>query len=261
MQGKDGKKLKKECWVLSYSSNGYSEKQIGNKATNLLKLHEAGILIPDGFIVYFPNGFCDNMQIQEAIRRELSRREWYRKGMKIIIRSSSPNEDGEKSFAGVFCSMVCDPDNEELQECLFQVISSYTLDSQYREKYARENKEEARAIIVQQLLKPDFSGVMYTWNPINKKNEMLIECVSGGNEMLTQGKRSPVLYIWDRKASNLIAQHTVFKDDELPWEDLLKVIEYGERIEEVFGQKQDIEWAIVDGCYYALQARTITVGG
>ena len=53
------------------------------------------------------------------------------------------------------------------------------------------------AVVVQEMVNGELSGVMFTRNPINNENEIVIEFVPGLGETLVQGEITPSQVIAD----------------------------------------------------------------
>jgi pyruvate,water dikinase len=137
------------------------------------------------------------------------------------------------------------------------------------------------AVVVQRLLAPEKSGVMFTIDPIRKRlDQMVIEAVRGLGEAVVSGKVTPDHYIVSREGELKRAQVStqalaivaaadggvreialdpvvggsrVLSDGELA--DLAHM---GTRLEELFGAPQDVEWAFENERLYLLQSRPVT---
>lgn len=137
------------------------------------------------------------------------------------------------------------------------------------------------AVVVQRLLAPEKSGVMFTIDPIRKRrDQMVIEAVRGLGEAVVSGKVTPDHYIVSRDGElkraqvstqtlaivaaaeggvreialdPLVGGARVLDDGELA--DLAQM---GTRLEELFGAPQDVEWAFENGRLYLLQSRPVT---
>lgn len=144
----------------------------------------------------------------------------------LIARSSSITEDTSKSSkAGVF-STVSDVNTlSELSDAIEQVWSS--------------SQGDEIAVIIQEQLKPDIAGVLFTRDPVSGENRKVIEYVEGMGEALVSGKQNPI------RASR----------DDTRFQELIKI---GKRLEYLFGYPLDIEWALADNEFHILQARPIT---
>jgi phosphohistidine swiveling domain-containing protein len=201
-------------------------KAIGTKAFNLQKLMVIDTRIPSCSVVTI-DAFrkCPNKQISESLLEELTQNfpKWT---CPIIARSSSLAEDTSRSSkAGVFTTI---PNVNNLSD-MKKAIEKVWLSSQ----------GEDIAVILQEQLKPDIAGVLFTRDPITGKNKKVIEYVEGMGDTLVSGLKNPVRV----------------DEDDSRFKDLLKE---GERLEKLFGYPLDIEWAKTGNTFHILQARPIT---
>jgi Pyruvate phosphate dikinase, AMP/ATP-binding domain len=107
----------------------------------------------------------------------------------------------------------------------------------------------------------DISGVVFSKNAVtNNSDEILLETVPGGNELLTDGLVRPLKFIIDKSRLTI----KVFPEENI-WKDLISdetVIEIAKStidIEKFFSKAQDIEWTVANNTLFILQARPITV--
>ena len=139
------------------------------------------------------------------------------------------------------------------------------------------------AILVQRMLKPQVSGVLFTANVINNnKEQMMINSTWGLGETITNNTIIPDLIIIKKgncevmkisigkkektsianpKGDSTILINTERKLQEecsLNLTQLKQIHNLGLKLEELFNYPQDIEWAIENNSLYALQSRPIT---
>jgi len=139
------------------------------------------------------------------------------------------------------------------------------------------------AIVVQKMLKPQVSGVLFTANVINNnKDQMMINSTWGLGETITNNTIIPDLIIIKKnnyeimkitigkkektsianpKGDSTILINTERKLQEacsLNSSQLRQLHNLGLKLEELFNYPQDIEWAIENDTLYALQSRPIT---
>ena len=139
------------------------------------------------------------------------------------------------------------------------------------------------------MINSEKSGVMFTANPINNNtDEIMINASWGLGEAVVSGTVTPDEYIVSKKDKKIIEKHiaekttmVVKKDvgvgtveinvgDYLGYEyvnkqcltddEIIKLADYGLRIEELYGSHQDIEWGFDKDTkeLYILQSRPIT---
>ncbi len=202
----------------------------------------------------------------------------------VAVRSSATAEDlPDASFAGqqeTFLNVTRSELVEKVQECWASLFTQRAL--YYRKEQGFDNEEVDIAVVVQQMVDADKSGVMFTSHPSSGAPLLTIEAAWGLGEAVVSGSVTPDNYVIDRMAGELqdktVADkkvmcirdsktgrtverevpaskvtEQVLSEDEL---DELRAV--GERIEEYYGDPQDVEWAMCDGEIYLLQSRPIT---
>ncbi len=174
-------------------------RSIGNKAKNLRFLSEKGFKIPatyvctwDAYAAYVQG----EAQIVKALRAELTTKldmTW-----RYAIRSAANFEDGpDSSFAGQFKSVL---DIQGVDEIL-QAISSIwsTSQSPSTQTYLAQSgytvQDLKMAVIIQQMVSAQVSGVAFSRNPVTGLDEVLVEAVSGSGEALVQEGVTPGRWI------------------------------------------------------------------
>jgi len=201
----------------------------------------------------------------------------------VAVRSSGCAEDGETaSFAGqqeTFLNVV-GPD-----EVLARVVECWASFFSERALFYRKSKgslaDLGMAVVVQQQIASDKSGVMFTTDPIRARtDQMVIEAAYGLGEALVSGLVTPDNYVARRdgrlKKSRVSRQDrmivrragggtaTVELDDDrarsqvLDEDEIARLVEIGLELEAAFGSPQDVEWAFADGELFVLQSRPIT---
>jgi len=139
------------------------------------------------------------------------------------------------------------------------------------------------AIIVQRMLKPQVSGVLFTANVINNnKDQMMINSTWGLGETITNNTIIPDLIIIKKESFEIMkvtigkkektsvanpkGDSTILIDTEGKYQEicslnssqLIQIHNLGLKLEALFNYPQDIEWAIENNTLYALQSRPIT---
>ena len=200
----------------------------------------------------------------------------------VSVRSSATAEDlSDASFAGQQESFINVKGNDELiekvKECFASIFTSRSIF--YRKKKGFEGFVGIAAI-VQKMINSDKSGVMFSKNPIDGSEEILIEAVFGQGEGIVSGKIKPDQYavtrsfdiVREKTADKKIAivrtaageTKTVALDEEKSKAKVLKtyevkqLAEYAMKLEKHYNKPQDIEFAIENENIYILQTRPIT---
>lgn len=205
------------------------------------------------------------------------------------VRSSATAEDlGAASFAGQHGTYYYVDAAHLLQmvkRCWASLWSPEAVS--YRGTHGIGHAAVSMAVVVQEMIASEISGVAFTANPVNgSRNELIIESSWGMGAALVDGRVTPDRYIVVRDGLALrerrIAEkrfmvsphlepgvqarleevpHDMRRRETLSLELLRTVTAEALKCEEHFGKPQDIEWAIRDGRFYLLQSRPITVMG
>lgn len=179
----------------------------------------------------------------------------------VAVRSSANIEDSDKqSFAGQFDSFLGvkrDEIVEAVKKCWQSLYSSRAL------SYAQNKSDTGRmAVIVQDLIVPEVSGVAFSIHPITgDRNTMVIEAVFGSNEPLVLGVITPDCYIVSKDFEildkKIVPQKEIYQQ-KLSDQQLLAVAQLTSNTSRLFNAEVDVEWAIEGGKLYILQSRPIT---
>lgn len=221
----------------------------GGKATNLAFLKKNEFNVPDGF--------CISTQINKLTEDVKDRIMQKLKNITfpVAVRSSATAEDSRNSsFAGQFKTFL----EINSERGLFVAIEKCqnSLNSKNVQAYLKDKdaKNVKMAIIVQKMIKADYGGVVFTIDPVGKKN-ILIEIVKGSGEKLVAGEMIPNTYHADRKDFSIKQKETTFEFDENL---LMNISKIALKIEKLFSYPQDIEFCIKDNELFILQSRSIT---
>ena len=223
----------------------------GAKAAHLSKMKRAGFPVPDGFVISaaaFVSFFIEKSDMAGLIAE--IRSEVERVGAKkYMVRSSAIGEDSdENSFAGQLDSFISSSEESAIISHLQKCWASYNKENvRVYEKHSGR-KLKGMGVIIQQLIEPDFAGVIFTRSHL-KEGQLLVEFVEGHAEKLVSGESTPKSFHYSSKES-------FHEKDYLP--ELKKGLAIAEQIEQLYGSPTDIEWAIKDGVFYVVQARPIT---
>jgi pyruvate,water dikinase len=201
----------------------------------------------------------------------------------VAVRSSATTEDlPEASFAGQQDTFLNVAGNEALLKAVIRCWSSLWTGRAigYRMHNGIEHRGAALAVVVQEMVQSDASGVLFTANPLTgKRRETVVDATLGLGEALVSGQVDPDHYIIDPLAGRILtktlgtktvairgaaAGGTVTVTQEaaslqaLPDAAILELSALGQRAARMFGSPQDIEWGWVDGKLFLLQSRPIT---
>ena len=211
----------------------------------------------------------------------------------FAVRSNFSAEDGgEHSFAGQFLTRL-NVKREKVKEAVQEVFDSYAGSLDYKEK-ANRGKEEycptkrkkaeqrkaeqekveqkklessIETVLIQEMLFPEKSGVLFTKNPKGILSEMVVVLGQGLGDKVVEDQENVLTYHYfpgeclyqeGRVQSSLSEQAQESPGLGLEEEELKTLFTLGEKIEQLFQKPMDIEFAIEKGKVYILQAREIT---
>ncbi|GLI56108.1 hypothetical protein PM10SUCC1_16220 [Propionigenium maris DSM 9537] len=194
--------------------------------------------------------------------RTLLLKEIRRWPLPLVVRSSAPGEDsGSSSFAGLHESYVDIRKEEEVLEKIKLVWSSLWSDSAllYRREMDLNIYRSSMGVVVQEMISGEVSGVAFSKNPLDGREEIIIEAVEGLNQKLVDGEVEPSRWIID-KGSNSVDTSTqaIEVSPLLSREDLETLSATIRKLEDELNFPIDLEWTLRGGTLYILQVRPIT---
>lgn len=206
-----------------------------------------------------------------------------------VVRSSATAEDlGAASFAGqhgTYYYVDAAHLLKMVKQCWASLWSAPAVS--YRATHGIDDASVSMAVVVQEMIESDVSGVAFTANPVTgARDEVIIESSWGMGAAIVDGRVTPDRYVVERDGLGLREQRisdkrfrvasrlepgqearleevapVMRRRGTLPPELLRQVAECSLGCEARFEKPQDVEWAIRDGRFYLLQSRPITVMG
>jgi pyruvate,water dikinase len=203
----------------------------------------------------------------------------------VAVRSSAASEDGEAaSYAGQQETFLNTRGIDAVLERLKHCWASFFAPRALFYRFQKGAPDDTRiAVVVQEMVCADKSGVMFTIDPVQKRRDrMIIEAALGLGEGIVSGLITPDHYVVDRDNGALLREviscqtTAVVYDGEtggtrhaalskeaggarvLSHVELNGLRELGLRLEEFFGAPQDVEWCIREGQLLLLQSRPVT---
>ncbi|MCY4655215.1 MAG: PEP-utilizing enzyme, partial [Gammaproteobacteria bacterium] len=204
----------------------------------------------------------------------------------VSIRSSATAEDlPEYSFAGLhdtFLNVVgTEGILDSVQRCWMSLWNSRAMS--YRHEVGIESGRISMAIVVQKMVTPDVSGVLFTANPVNgDRTEFVVNASYGLGDAIVSGEITPDTFVIDQSTCALKSttigdkRFTVVADKDggtgstatdeqqrnvasISEAELKPLLNLSLAIQEdKDGVPQDIEWLISQGKTWILQSRPIT---
>ena len=292
----------------------------GGKGSNLGELTSAKINVPKGFVITADayKAFLKENSIDKIIEKNLREASldestllkaagYFRKliisgrfskeiqqlitdkykslgeNVRVAIRSSATAEDlPDASFAGQQESYL---NVQGIDDVLSKILKCYASlwgnrAVSYRLHQGYDQTCVSIAVIVQEMVESEKSGVLFTINPLSQNtDEMQINASYGLGESVVSGRVTPDSYIVQKDGklleSTIGSKKTkivygskdtieiavdedkrkarVLNDNELS-----ELVNCGLKIEKHYHMPMDIEWAVKDNKVYILQARAIT---
>ena len=179
----------------------------------------------------------------------------------FAVRSSATAEDlPGASFAGQHDSELGVSGLSGILDAVRRCWASLFSDRAvaYRLRSGFDHRKVEMAVVVQQMVRPDVAGVMFTADPVTSNRTVTtVEAVRGLGEALVSGLVDPDIFrvrgedvVETRMAA---AGSPVLTDAQVR-----ELVGLGRRIEAAFGDPQDIEWCLVDARFEFVQSRPIT---
>jgi pyruvate,water dikinase len=221
--------------------------------------------------------------VAEAIHRAL--RGWHLAPQEgVAVRSSATGEDSELSFAGQFETFLNVPEAEVARAWKKVIRSRFAPKAVfYRRAAGLAEVDTPMAVLVQRMIRPVVSGVLYTQQPENpKRPAVLISSAPGLGVNISMGIASADEYLVSRQSPHRVLERRLSRkvhrlesagggglteipvaserqlEDSITDPEAGRLAQMGLAIERYFGRPQDIEWAIDgEGKIFVLQARPL----
>lgn len=200
----------------------------------------------------------------------------------VVVRSSAVGEDSAStSFAGIHESYVNIQGPDSILKHVKLVWASLWSDAAilYRRELQLDVERSSMAVLVQEIVAGDRSGVAFSQSPSDPEKAM-IEAVFGLNQGLVDGTVEPDRWTVDRKTGAISEHHAPHRETaimpsaqgvklellspEMANQPPLSDVEVSEvfslacRAERLFSMPQDTEWTVRSDEIYMLQSRPIT---
>jgi len=228
----------------------------GGKGRVLAALFQKGFPVPDGCVV-LPAAFEGDVLTDaawEEVKAQLSRLR-QRQAFSFAVRSSALSEDSaQASFAGEFESVLDVRTDQQIREAIPAVRKSrHSARVQtYSQAKGLDQGDHTVAVILQKIIRPDYSGVLFTANPLTGNlMQMTGNFVLGLGDRLVSGQVSAAEFTFERTGG--------VYNGPAELQPIAKTLHReAHQIEHELGCPQDIEWAAADGKLFILQSRPIT---
>jgi pyruvate,water dikinase len=299
-----------------------SVSEAGGKGASLGEMVKAGFSVPHGFVVlastfdkYIDNTGI-NIEIKTALKKVNSKdMESVEEASEIIqhliertslslgiekeilsefkklkakfvaVRSSATAEDSKiDSWAGELESYLNTTEKtllENVKKCWISLFTPRAIFYRFARKL--EKQSISVAVVVQEMVESEISGVAFSVHPITKDhNQMIIEAGYGLGEAIVLGKITPDSYVVNKKSREILDINISNQDkmvvrkgekgdikdisvlnnkkgkQKLSNKEIVQLSNIVKNIEQHYGSPQDIEWAYRKGKFYIVQSRPIT---
>lgn len=214
---------------------------VGGKAAIWWRAFAAGLPVPSGFCI--PAGARPSAFALAGALASLRSA-----ANTLAVRSSGLSEDGaERALAGLFDSLL---DVAATPTALMEAIERCRASGEGSRVIAALGGPAEPGILVQEMVRPARSGLLFTRDPHGGSSRMLVELVGGHLAGLVDGARADVRGSLLDEAGAL--------SQALTQEERAQLLGLAEGVERLLEGPADIEWASVAGHIMLLQARPIT---
>ncbi len=180
----------------------------------------------------------------------------------LAVRSSAIGEDAaDSSFAGLYHTSLevkgLDAVVEAVKTCWASYCTSYA--TGYREERDARRPDGAMAVVVQEMIAGEWSGVCFTANPVNLSlSQGLINGVPGLGEALVSGEVNPEEITLRAADGHVLMRKAGDRAPALPAEAISEVWRVSKSLANQLRFPQDVEWSWNGGKLFVLQSRPIT---
>ncbi|MBU1036816.1 hypothetical protein KKF32_02135 [Patescibacteria group bacterium] len=202
----------------------------------------------------------------------------------VAVRSSATAEDSKiASWAGELDTFLYVDEKklvETVKKCWSSLFTPRAIFYRFEKKLLKV--PVSVAVVIQQMVKSEISGVAFSVHPVSKdKNHLIIEAGYGLGEAIVSGTITPDTYVVQKKENTILdvnistqQKQIVMKTgggsilkpvaksmqskQKLTGKEIIELAQIIKKIEKHYKSPQDIEWALVKGKFYVLQSRPIT---
>lgn len=218
--------------------------------------------------------------VAEAVAHYLSR---FGNEHAYAVRSSATAEDlPYASFAGqqdTYLNIIGEEAIlQHVRKCWASLFTERAV--MYRMQNDFEHNQVSICVVVQKMVFPEASGILFTADPVTSNRKVLsIDAsfglgealvsglVSADNYKVKEGKITETMIATKKVAIYALKEGGTEKKQidsaqqklqTLSEQQILQLAQIGRQIESYFGCPQDIEWCVVDDTFYMVQSRPIT---
>jgi pyruvate,water dikinase len=288
-------------YIRTLEDEGLGLSEIGGKGRSLARLATAGLPVPDGFHITTAayDAFVTEHHLRDRIKAQLDQADAetpehaadgiaalftdrtvprqiaaaalaaYRRlgSPPVAVRSSATAEDlPNASFAGQQESFLNVIGDDQLlaavRGCWASLWTARAISYRARHKIAHDTV--SLAVVVQEFVNADASGITFTAHPVTGDDSMIeINAAWGLGEAIVGGQVSPDMFTVARSSGQVTRTMINTKPDQqgppaLSPSQVSRLFDLALMIEDLFDDPMDIEWCRVGDQIFILQARPIT---
>jgi pyruvate,water dikinase len=246
-------------YIFPLTSNRFPN-SAGSKAENLRCIVDRGYLVPQSFICTW-EAYLAHFQNEAAVRDKVGEELAYYLDPhgRYAVRSSANVEDSlEHSFAGQFDTILdVDGLDNVLRsiQTIWKSVESNKIRS-YLKRIGQDQQQIKMAVLIQEMVKPVYSGVAFSRNPITAFDEIVVEAVQGSGTALVQDGLTPQR--WVNKWGGWIEKP---EDSDISLDFIEEVVKQTKSISQALRRDVDLEWLYDGQKLFWLQVRDITTSG
>lgn len=231
--------------------------QAGGKGRTLAQLYHRGYPVPDGLVILSTEFDDDDLKPEALARIQAWLAQQRKEGQHdtaFAVRSSAASEDSAgASFAGAFESVLDVRTDEDIRLAIGSVRRSrHAARVQVYSQTQGLAPSHEMAVVVQHLVRAEYSGVLFTADPISGDlMHMSGNALRGLGEQLVAGQAQPLTF-------TMVTQGGKYSGPPELKPFARKLHQLASRLDRDLGCPQDIEWAVARGKVHILQTRPIT---
>ena len=231
--------------------------EVGKKAGNLRRLADKGFRVPQSWVCtweayerYLQDDPGLIAELSSQLARIISGQQAY------AVRSSANLEDDlNHSYAGQFKSQLNVRGPEQVLQAIWSIwssVNSATVQS-YQQSRSLAPEGVRMAVLIQEMVEPQLSGVAFSKNPMTGMDEVLVEAVRGPGTLLVQEGIDPLR--WVNKWGTWLQQA---QDSGIDPQIIQSIVEQTREISQEMDSDVDLEWVYDGSQVYWVQVRDIT---
>lgn len=224
-----------------------------------------------------------NAEMPKDLKTEIAKEFKALKAKFVAVRSSATAEDSKTaSWAGELDTYLNVTEKDvvkKVQECWSSLFTPRAIFYRFEKKL--HNKAVSVAVVVQEMVQSEVSGITFTVHPVTKdKNQMVIEAGFGLGEAIVSGSVTPDTYIVHkddfsildinvseqsmaivRSGNKNLHKKLSVKEggkQKMTGKQIVELAKICKNIEKHYKHPCDIEWAYAGKKFYITQSRPIT---